>query len=89
MQVDLAYAAVPRFQAPAIAAPQLQADLSGMLARSTGAIANPAGVQVFTAGGTVTLRGTVRDVEEARLVEGMVRMTPGVQAVQNELQFPR
>jgi osmotically-inducible protein OsmY len=35
--------------------------------------------------GAVTLRGEVGTARERRLVEGMVRLTPGVREVRNEL----
>jgi osmotically-inducible protein OsmY len=35
----------------------------------------------------VTLEGTVGSAKEKRIVEGMVRMTPGVRAVFNRLQI--
>lgn len=88
LQAQITFPTIPRFSAPPVAAPQLQADLTGMLARAPGALANPAGVQVVADGSNVILRGTVRDAEEARLVEGMIRLTPGVRAIQNELTFP-
>lgn len=89
MPVQLTYAAVADFSAPAVAAPQLQSDLSAMVQRSLGTLSNPAGVQVLTtADNNVVLRGTVRDAREARLVEGMVRLTPGVAYIKNELTFP-
>lgn len=89
LPVQITYPAIARFPTQPVAAPQLQADLSGMLARSTAAIANPAGVQVIPdVRNNVLLRGTVRDADEARLVEGMVRLTPGVGFIKNELTFP-
>ena len=60
-----------------------------MVQRSLGTLSNPAGVQVLTTpDNNVVLRGTVRDAREARLVEGMVRLTPGVAYIKNELTFP-
>ncbi|WP_439625830.1 BON domain-containing protein [Gemmata sp.] len=89
MPVQLTYAAVADFSAPSVAAPQLQSDLSAMVQRSLGTLSNPAGVQVLTtADNNVVLRGAVRDAREARLVEGMVRLTPGVAYIKNELTFP-
>ena len=67
----------------------MQTELRGMLNRST-MISNPAGVQLAMAdGGTVVLRGAVRNQDEARTVEGMIRLTPGVRAIKNELTYPR
>ena len=76
----------PGKSAAPMTATKLQTDLAGMIGRST-MIANPAGVQVITEGNTVTLRGTAKDADEARMIAGMVRMTPGVRAVNNELSF--
>lgn len=85
---QIAYTSVVKFQPPPMAAGQLQADLSGMISRAT-MLANPAGVQVTTEGQNVTLRGAVQSSEEARMVEGMVRMTPGVRQIKNELTYPK
>ena len=85
--VLITYPAVVKFPVTPVAAPQLQADVAGVIARSTGAIANPAGIQVAVDGHTVTLRGTVANEDEARLVVGMVRLTPGVRVVKSELQL--
>ncbi len=86
LPVQVSYPAIARF--PAAPVTKLQSDLTGMIGRST-MIANPAGVQVITEGSTVTLRGTAKDADEARMIAGMVRMTPGVRAVNNELHFPQ
>jgi hypothetical protein len=88
MQVQIAYPAVPRFAVAPMAAPQIQADVSGMFARSTSLVPGAANVQAIANGSEVTLRGSVADVDEARLIEGMARLTPGVRSVKNELTFP-
>ena len=63
----------------------MQTDLRVMIDGISG-IANPKGVQIITdAENNVTLRGTVKDNDEARFVEGLVRTTPGVRAITNEL----
>jgi osmotically-inducible protein OsmY len=59
-----------------------------MFARSTDLIPSAANVEAITSGNEVTLRGTVASAEEARLIEGMTRLTPGVRSVNNELTFP-
>ncbi|QDU18913.1 BON domain-containing protein [Urbifossiella limnaea] len=85
---QIAYTAQLKFAVPQVPAPRLQADLRGMIDRA--GLALPAGsVQVQVDGNAVVLRGTVRDGDEARVVEGMVRLTPGVGRVTNELSFPR
>jgi osmotically-inducible protein OsmY len=48
-------------------------------------LANPAGVSATVENGIVTLRGTVSDPGEARVLASMVRMTPGVRGVKNDL----
>jgi hypothetical protein len=86
---QIAYPAVSRFQPPAVVPNTVQLEVRGMLDRST-AIANPAAVQLAMAdGGTIVLRGAVRDRDEAHTVEGMVRLTPGVRSIRNELTYPR
>lgn len=89
--VALAYPAQVRFAVAPVAPSQIQADLRGVIDRAPGSmLANPAGVQVQMAdGNTVVLRGAVRDQDEARLVEGLVRLTPGVRGIKNELTFPQ
>lgn len=88
LPVQVTYPAIARFPAaPAIAAPKLQTDVAGMIGRSS-MIANPAGIQVTADGSIVTLRGAAKDADEARMIAGMVRMTPGVRGVVNELSFP-
>jgi hypothetical protein len=86
---QIAYPAIIRFQPPVIAPTSLQTEVRGMVDRSN-LLANPASVQVAMAdAGTVVLRGTVRDQDEARTLEGMIRLTPGVRAIRNELTYPR
>jgi hypothetical protein len=76
-----------RFAAPPIQSPQLQADLQGLIVR-TPFLKQPNGVRIEVSGSTVILRGRVADDDERRLIEGMVRMEPGVREVRNELTIP-
>jgi hypothetical protein len=62
----------------------LHADVRSVLDRSS-FIRNPATVQVSASEGIVLLTGQVTSDKERRLVEGMVRTTPGVRNVQNNL----
>ena len=88
---QIAYASQIHFKLPpGNPLPQLQSDLRGSIDRVPNTmLANPAGVQVELAGRTVVLRGSVRDQDESHLVEGLVRLTPGVGAIKNELTFPK
>lgn len=86
LPVQISYVAQMRFPTPPVATPKLQADLRGII--NTGGLANPKGVEVVVTGTDVTLRGTVKDDEEARLAEGLVRLTPGVGNITNELSYP-
>ena len=85
---QIAYTAQVKFPVIPAGTVQLQNDLRGFIDRAP-TIANPAGVQVQVTGTAVVLRGAVRDEEEARLVEGLVRLTPGVGVITNELAYPR
>jgi len=86
---QIAYTSTIQFKSPnGNAMPQLQTDLLGAIGRiPNDMLANPAAVQVAVDGRTVTLKGAVKNEEEARLVEGLVRLTPGVFGIKNELTF--
>ena len=87
----IAYTAQVRFPVAAAAPARLQADLRGAIdGTPLSMLTNPAAVQVVVAdGNNVVLRGAVRDEDEARLVEGLARLTPGVRGITNELTYPR
>ena len=74
---------------PMIVAPtQMQTDLRTMIDRSS-MLANPRGIEIAVgADNVVVLRGAVRDEDEAKTAEGMIRLTPGVREVRNELKYP-
>ncbi len=83
--VQINYAAQIRFRTPPTAPANIQGDIRNTLDNSS-LIADGRSVQVITdAQNNVTLRGVVRDEEEARIIEGVVRLTPGVRVIQNEL----
>jgi hypothetical protein len=63
---------------------QLQADLQGVISRS-GQLPSKDGIQVGIEDGVVVLRGAVADDAERRLAEGMLRLTPGVHEVRNDI----
>jgi BON domain len=81
----ITYALEVRFPAPPIATSRLQTDLQSLVSR-TSQLRQTGTVRVEVVGNTVILRGRVSDDDERRLVEGMVRLEPGVHEVQNEIE---
>jgi BON domain len=67
------------------ASPQMQAALADVLRRTT-ALKQTTPLQVKVNGSTVFLEGAVASAKEKRVVEGMIRMTPGVRNVVNNLE---
>jgi len=65
---------------------RLQTEVKGVLDRSS-ALTSSGSIQVSMSGETVVLRGTVPNAREKRLAEGMIRLTPGVRDVRNELKI--
>jgi hypothetical protein len=63
---------------------QVQTDVRQILARSS-SLASKGTIQVGMDGEVVVLRGTVADAHEARLAENLIRLTPGVAGIRNEL----
>lgn len=88
---QIAYSSQVQFKLPAgNPVPQLQSDLRSSIDRIPASVlANPAGVKVEVQERNVVLSGSVKDEEEARLVEGLVRLTPGVYSIKNELTFAK
>jgi hypothetical protein len=79
-----------QFRGPATAAsaPAVRRDdLQQVFTRSTAFIA-PGGVNVALDGQVIVLRGRVANDDEKRLAENMLRLTPGVRQVRNELEVP-
>jgi hypothetical protein len=62
-----------------------QLEVQGVFARST-ALPSRDNIRVAMEGNMVVLRGTVNDSRERLLSEAMIRLTPGVYEVRNELQ---
>jgi len=81
------YTAVAAFAYRPAAPNQLQRDVTGVLARST-ALSPDREIQVVVEGPVVVLRGTVPSEGDRRLAESLVRLSPGVGDVRNELQVP-
>jgi hypothetical protein len=63
---------------------RLLAELRSTISRST-ALSPNSNVRVSLVGDTALLQGVVADSQEARLAEGLIRVTPGVRDVRNEL----
>ncbi len=81
-----AYAAVLGFTPPPIVPSQLQANLQQVIARSS-SLPSGRNIQVVMDGPTVVLRGGVASERERRMAESLVRLSPGVRNVRNELEF--
>jgi hypothetical protein len=85
---SVAYSVRSRIPNREITPAMMTSDLNIALARST-ALSNPGSVNASYDGRTVVLRGQVKDADEAKLAESVIRLTPGVRVVQNELTFPK
>jgi hypothetical protein len=79
------YSSTVRFRYNAPAPEQRRADLQSILAR-TSSLTQSAGIQVTMDGPAVVLRGKVADDDERRLAENVLRLSPGVREVRNELE---
>jgi hypothetical protein len=64
---------------------QERRDLQELLARSSNLTAGGRNLQVFMDGITVVIRGTVTDDHDRRLAEALLRLSPGVREVRNEV----
>jgi osmotically-inducible protein OsmY len=82
---QISHVAELKFPVAAIVSSQLQTELQGVISRSS-MLSAPAGIKIEVAGSTVVIRGQAADDDEIRLVEGMIRLTPGVHEVRNELK---
>jgi osmotically-inducible protein OsmY len=81
---DPYYTSNPEFDRPVRVNVQLRDNVRDAISRST-RISTPGQIQVQMDGPTVVLQGSVANERERRVVEAMVRMTPGVHSVRNEL----
>jgi hypothetical protein len=80
-----AYTVAIGFPTRPVPAGKMQVDLSRMLSRSTSLGADRR-IAVATDGDVIVLRGLVSNDNDRRLAEAMVRLTPGVHDVRNEIQ---
>jgi len=86
---NIAYTSTPKFAISAVAAPALASEVRSVL-DSSSSIASARGIaSTADADGMVVLTGSVTDEDEARLVEGLILLTPGVKGVKNELKYPK
>lgn len=88
LPAQINYVAVMRFPTPPVAPTKIHTEIRGVLDNSS-LVSNGKAVQIITdVNNNITLRGNVKDEDEARLIEGIVRLTPGVANIANELSFP-
>ncbi|HEV3255294.1 MAG TPA: BON domain-containing protein [Gemmataceae bacterium] len=83
----MAYSASPAGPGSSVSprASALQREVQAVVARSR-SLPSKDGIQVAVDGQTLVLRGTVSDDHERRLTEMLIRLTPGVHEVRNELR---
>ena len=84
--VRIAYTATLDFDAPVMSAPRMATDLRAVLDRSS-VVTSAKGIDLLTDGQVVIMRGTVASAREAKTAEGIIRLTPGVRGVRNELKI--
>lgn len=72
------------FRTPPVTSSQLLADVQAVIRRSESLVSRDS-IEIQINGRNVVLRGTVRDDDEKRLAEALVRLTPGVDQIVNEL----
>jgi osmotically-inducible protein OsmY len=82
------YTTTPVFDMPARPSlASMQPQLQDIVARAT-RLPSRNNIRVIAQGEAIVLRGRVRDERERRLAEALIRLTPGVGLVKNELQPP-
>jgi hypothetical protein len=80
------YVAVADFGARPSISSRIQVDAQRVLANST-ALTKAGSIQVSVDGGVLVLKGRVASEHDRTLAEGIVRLSPGVYDVRNELQI--
>jgi hypothetical protein len=81
------YTTVIAFERTPVRPTAVRADVQGILAKSS-KIASKDTIIVAADGDGIVLRGLAKDDHERRLAEALVRLTPGVHNVRNELAVP-
>ena len=82
------YITEPRFKYNPRTLSNVEADVRSAL-RTSSRVESKDNIRVAMDGAVVVLRGTVADPDERTVVEDMVRLTPGVNDVRNELAVRR
>ena len=77
----------PSRNLPPAVATRLQREAQQIITRSS-ALPSKGDIRVSVAGSAVVLQGRVSDEHERRLAEGLLRLTPGINEVVNELRVP-
>src|SRR5262249_21372213 len=80
------YITVLGFDPPEALPNEFQANLQQVVARSTKLPSSPT-IRVVVDGNVVVLRGMVVNDRERRMAENIIRLTPGVRYVRNELML--
>jgi hypothetical protein len=75
----------PDFEMPRRAPGQLRRNLQAVLSRSS-ALQGSGRIELVVKDSRVIIRGQVNTLRERRLAEALIRLTPGVGDVQNQLQ---
>ena len=81
------YTASPGFDYRPAGPSQVQGAVEQVLARST-SLSPSRNIRVAVEGPAVVLRGTVASEQDRRVAEALIRLTPGVFDVRNELEVP-
>jgi hypothetical protein len=81
------YGATISFRYPRATNSRIQSEVANVLARSS-ALEASRGIQVEMRGNAIVLKGRAADAHDRKLAESLVRMTPGVHDVINEITLP-
>jgi hypothetical protein len=82
-----AYTTAIAFERTPVKTTAVQSDVQAMLAKSSKILSKDT-IIVAVDGNGIVLRGIAKDEHERRLAEALVRLTPGVRNVRNELAVP-
>ncbi len=83
-----AYATTIGFEYASPSPGSMQAKAQDAIAKASKQLKSNDSIQVAMDGDTLVLRGTAANANERRLAEALVRLTPGIYDVRNELEVP-